>query len=71
MRFLLGWAFKLGFLGAAYLALTGNLQLKLPESALGYEMPPQAKQWAERVARISDLENSGENGLRQISDRLK
>ena len=71
MRFLLGWAFKLGFLGAAYLALTGNLQLTLPDSVLGDEMPPQAKQWAERAAQINDLENSGENGLRQISDRLK
>jgi hypothetical protein len=71
MRFLLGWAFKLGFVGAAYLALTGNLQLKLPDSMLGYEMPPLAKQWAERVSRINDLENSGENGLRQISDRLR
>jgi hypothetical protein len=36
MRFLLGWVFKLGFLGMACLAATGNLQLRLPESVLGY-----------------------------------
>jgi hypothetical protein len=35
MRFLLGWLFKLGFLGVAYLAATGSLQLKLPDSILG------------------------------------
>jgi hypothetical protein len=71
MRFLLGWAFKLGFLGMAWLAVTGNLQLRLPESILGYEMPPQLRQWAERAARVGDLENGTESGLRRISDSLK
>jgi hypothetical protein len=71
MRFLLGWAFKLGFLGAAYLVVSGKLPLKLPDSVLGYEMPPLAKQWAERVSQVNDLENSGGNVLRQISDRLR
>jgi hypothetical protein len=35
MRFPLGWLFKLGFLGVAYLAATGSLQFKLPDSVLG------------------------------------
>ena len=71
MRFLLGWVFKLGFLGMACLAATGNLQLRLPESMLGYEMPPLVRQWAERVARVGDLENRTASGLRRISDSLK
>ncbi len=68
MRFLLGWMFKLGFLGMACLAATGNLQPRLPESLLGYEMPPLVRQWA---ARAGDLENSTVSGLRRISDSLK
>ena len=71
MRFLLGWAFRLGFLGMAWLAVTGNLQLKLPESVLGYEMPPLVRQWAERAARVGDLENGTGSGLKRISDSLK
>jgi hypothetical protein len=51
--------------------VTGNLQLRLPESILGYEMPPQLRQWAERAARVDDLENGTESGLRRISDSLK
>jgi hypothetical protein len=68
MRFLLGWVFKLGFLGMACLAATGNLQLKLPESLLGYEVPQLVRQWAQRAG---DLENSTESRLRRISDSLK
>jgi hypothetical protein len=71
MRFLLGWVFKLGFLGMACLAATGNLQLRLPESLLGYEMPPMVRQWAERAARVGDLDNGIASGLRRISDSLK
>jgi hypothetical protein len=71
MRFLLGWVFKLGFLGMAWLAMTGDLQLKLPESVLGYEMPPLVRQWAERAARVGDLESGTGSGLRRISDSLK
>jgi hypothetical protein len=43
MRFLLGWLFKLGFLGVAYLAVTGSLQFKLPDLMPGYEVPPEAR----------------------------
>jgi hypothetical protein len=71
MRFLLGWLFKLGFLGVTYLAVTGSLQFKLPASILGYEMPPEARQWVERNAQINDLAGKTEISLKQISDRLK
>jgi hypothetical protein len=67
MRFLLGWLFKLGFLGVAYLAATGSLQFKLPDSMLGYEVPPEARQWVERNAQLNDLEAS----LKQIAARLR
>jgi hypothetical protein len=60
-----------GFPGMACLATTGNLQLEFPESMLGYEMSPLARQWAERAARVSDLENRAASGLRRISDSLR
>jgi hypothetical protein len=34
-------------------------------------MPPLVRQWAERAARVGDLENSTASGLRRISDSLK
>jgi hypothetical protein len=34
MRFLLGWAFKLGLLGMAWLAMTGSLQFKLSDALI-------------------------------------
>ena len=71
MRFLLGWMFKLGFLAVAYLAATGSLQFKLPDSMLGYEIPWEARQWVERNAQINDLASKTEASLREISARLK
>ena len=71
MRFLLGWLFKLGFLGVAYLAATGSLQFKLPDSVLGYEVPPEARQWVERNAQINDLASKTEASLKQIAARLR
>jgi len=61
MRFLLGWLFKLGFLGMAYLAVTGSLQFK----------PSEARLWVERNAQINDLAGKTEASLKQISARLK
>ena len=71
MRFLLGWLFRLGFLGMAYLAVTGNLQFKLTASMLGYEVPAEVRQWVERNAQINDLAGKTETSLKQISDRLR
>ena len=71
MRFLLGWLFKLGFLGVAYLAVTGSLQFKLPDSVLGYEVPREARQWVERNAQINDLASKTDVSLKEISARLK
>ena len=71
MRFLLGWLFKLGFLGVAYLAVTGSLPFKLPDSMLGYEVPPEVRQWVERNAQINDLAGKTETSLKEISARLK
>jgi hypothetical protein len=71
MRFLLGWAFKLGFLAVAGLVMTGNLPVRLPESVLGYEVPPQARQWVERNAQIVDLAGKTQASLKQISDSFK
>jgi len=71
MRFLVGWLFKLGFLGVAYLAVTGSLPFKLPDSMLGYEVPQQARDWVERNAQVEDLAGKTEASLKQISARLR
>jgi hypothetical protein len=71
MRFLLGWTVKLGFLAIAYLAISGNLQIQLPQNVLGFEVPAQAHQWADRSNQLSDIANMTQAGLKQLSDGLK
>jgi hypothetical protein len=61
MRFLpLRWMFKLGFLGVTWLVLTGDFQLKLPDTVLGYAVPQQAKEWVER-AQTDDVTSGFDN----------
>jgi hypothetical protein len=71
MRFLFGWTIKLGFLAVVYLAVTGNLRVQLPETFMGYEVPAQARQWADRTSQISDIANKTQTGFKQISDSFK
>ena len=71
MRFLLGWAVKLGFLALVVLTLTGNLHLQLPATVLGYEVPAQARQWVDRNAQIGDIAGKTQSGFKQISDSLR
>jgi hypothetical protein len=71
MRFLLGWAVKLGFLAVVYLAMTGNLKVQLPETVLGYEVPAQARQWVDRNSQISDIATMTQTNLKHITDSLK
>lgn len=71
MRFLFGWAIKLGFLAVVYLAMTGNLKVQLPETVMGYEVPAQARQWVDRTSQISDIGTKTQAGFKQISDSFK
>jgi hypothetical protein len=70
MRFLLGWLVKLGFLSVVYLTMTGDLKLKLPETVLGYEVPPVAQQWVDRNAQITEFGKQTQDSFKQISDSL-
>ena len=71
MRFLLGWTVKLGVLAVAYLTMTGNLKVQLPETVLGFEVPAPARQWVERNNQVSDIGNKTQFGFKQISDSFK
>ena len=71
MRFLLGWGIKLGLLGVAYLALTGGLSLKLPQTVMGYEVPREAHQWAERANGLGELADKTQAGVKSAIDRAR
>jgi len=71
MRFLLGWLVKLGFLAVVYLTMTGNVKVQLPETVMGYEVPPEARQWVDRNAQLNDLGRQTQDGFKQISDSFK
>jgi hypothetical protein len=71
MRFILGWTVKLGFLAVVYLAVTGNLTVRLPEKVLGFEVPAEARQWVDSGTQVSDIANKTQAGFKQISDSFK
>ncbi|MBL6612756.1 MAG: hypothetical protein ISP49_17410 [Reyranella sp.] len=71
MRFLLGWAVKLGFLAVAYLVLTGTVRIQLPEKLLGYEVPQQAREWVDRNSQITDIGAKTQAGFKTMADGIK
>jgi hypothetical protein len=54
MRTLVGWMFKLGFLGLIYVGLTSGVRIQLPDEVLGYKVPASAQQWVDRNAQIGE-----------------
>ncbi len=71
MGFLLGWTVKLGFLAVLFLAMTGNLQVQLPEKVLGVEVPAQTRQWVDSTSQVGDIANKTQAGFKQISDSFR
>ena len=71
MKFLFGWAIKLGFLAAAAMVMTGTVKVTLPEKIMGYDVPPQARAWAERGSQVSDLAAKTQSGFKQINDSFR
>ena len=74
MRTVLGWVFKAAFAGGVYLVLTSGVQIKLPETVLGYKVPEQAQQWVDRTAQMTqfaDFNKQTQAGFKGISDALK
>ena len=71
MRTLLGWIFKASFVGVLYLGVTSGMQVKLPESILGFKVPDQAQQFVDRTAQIADFGKQTQNGFKGIADSLK
>jgi len=71
MRFLLGWAVKLGFLAVVVLFATGYLRLQLPEKVFGYEVPVQARQWVDRNAQFGEIGAKIQSSFKQIADSFK
>jgi hypothetical protein len=71
MKFLFGWAIKLSFLAAVALVMTGQVKVSLPEKIMGYEVPPQARAWAERGTQITDIATKTQSGFKQINDSFR
>jgi hypothetical protein len=71
MKFLLGWTFKLAFLGVIYLGFTGAFNVKLPDTVLGYKVPDSAHQFVERTAKIADYGQQTQNSFKNIANGFK
>ena len=71
MRFLLGWAIKLSFFAAVALVMSGQVKVQLPEKVMGFEVPAQARAFAERGSQITDIAGRTQTGFKQISDSFR
>jgi hypothetical protein len=71
MRFILGWTFKLAFLGVMYLGFTGGFHVKLPETVLGFKVPDTAQQFVDRTAKITEYGQQTQSGFKNIAAGLK
>ncbi len=71
MKFILGWTFKLAFLGVVYLGLSSGFNVKLPETVMGYKVPESAQQFVDRTSKIADFGQHTQVGFKSISAGLK
>jgi len=71
MRLLVGWMFKLGFLGLIYFGMTSGFRIELPEQILGYTVPTTAQQWVDRNAQVGEYGKQTQAGFKSISDSFK
>jgi len=71
MRFLLGWALKLAFVGLIYAGVTGAIPMHLPDTILGYQLPDAAKRFAGSGGQIQDIAGKTQAGFKGIADSLK
>jgi hypothetical protein len=71
MKSILGWAFKLAFVGVVYLGFTSGFHMKLPETVLGYTVPSAAQEFVDRSSRIADFGHQTQTGFKSIAAGLK
>jgi len=71
MRTILGWAIKLSIGGLIYVGMTQGTSIKLPETVMGFKVPPAAQEFVNRNAQIADFGHQAQAGFRGISDALK
>ena len=69
MRFLLGWALKLSFVGLIYFGVTGGFgDIKVPETVMGYKVPEGVKRQLESASKIKELGADTTAGFKKIAD---
>jgi hypothetical protein len=71
MRILLRWTLKLTFLCLVYLGVTGAINVKVPDTIMGYKVPDSARQFVERTSKIADYGQQTQNGFKNIANSFK
>jgi hypothetical protein len=71
MKFILGWTFKLAFVGVVYLGFTSGFHVQLPATVLGYKVPESAQQFVDRSSKIADFGQQTQTGFKSIAAGLK
>jgi hypothetical protein len=67
---LLGWMVKLSVLGVIGAVVTGNLEVKVPETVMGYKVPESVKQQLESASKIKEYGADTTAGFKKISDAI-
>jgi hypothetical protein len=69
MRFLLGWAIKLSFIGVIYYGVTGGFgDIKVPDTVMGYKVPEGVKRQLESANTIKELGADTTATFKKISE---
>ncbi len=71
MKFILGWTFKLAFVGVLYLGFSSGFHVQLPETVMGYKVPESAQQFVDRTTKIADFGQQTEVGFKSMAAGLK
>jgi hypothetical protein len=71
MKTILGWTFKLAFLGVVYLGFTNGFHVQLPATVLGFKVPDAAQQFVDQTSKITEFGQQTQTGFKNIAAGLK
>jgi hypothetical protein len=71
MKSILGWTFKLAFVGVLYLGFTSGFHVTLPATVLGYKVPGATQEFVDRSSKIADFGQQTQTGFKNIAAGLK
>jgi len=71
MRMLMGWALKLSVVGLIYAGTQSGIDIKVPDTIMGFKVPDVVKRSVESTGKIKDIADKTTGGFKNISDSYR